>query len=149
MKSLLSFKNKQKSHYRSGCCFCGTWAEHQALSDVFTIDLAQRRAQRFHAGAVLSRPVRQEGADRMLFLLESRDPLLLVSEKSRQAAPVAVVHVVAVFSVRSPKQQLLHFLSGVERKKQTRLFIDVDDCKRKKTNTIMQFYLSLSTQYTA
>lgn len=149
MKSLLSFKNKQKSHYRSGCCFSGTWAEHQALSDVFTIDFAQRRAQSFDAGTVLSRPVRQEGTDRMLFLLEGRDPLLLVSEKSRQAAPVAVVHVVAVFSVHSPKQQLLHFLSGVEGKKQTRLFIDVDDCKRKKTNTIMHFYLSLSTQITA
>lgn len=85
----------------------------------------------------------------MLFLTEGRDPLLLVSQEACQVAPVAVVHVVAVVAFAAPEQQLLYFLSGVERKKQARLFIDGDNCRQReeKGNSIIFFqsyYLTLS-----
>lgn len=123
--SLLSLN----SHYGGGGRLRSIRAQHQALGDVVAVDLAQRRAQRVEAGAVLARPVRQERADGVLFLPEGGDPLLLVSQEACQVAPVAVVHVVAVVSFAAPEQQLLHFLSGVERKEQTGLFIQGDNCR--------------------
>ncbi|KAG7227879.1 hypothetical protein INR49_013673, partial [Caranx melampygus] len=112
-----------RSHDGGGGRLRSTRAVHKTLGDVITIDLAQRRAQRVDAGAVLARPVRQECTDGMLFLAKGRDPLLLVPQEARQVAPVAVVHVVAVVSFVAPEQQLLHSLSGVKRKEQARLFI--------------------------
>ena len=119
------------SHYRSGSWLCGTWAKHQALGNIITVDLTQSCAQRIDAGTVLACPVRQQRSDRILFLLESCDPLLLISKEARQVVPVAVMHVVAVISFVASEKQLLHFLSGVERKEETRLLIHVDDCGEK------------------
>lgn len=121
-----------KSHYRGGSWLCS--ALHQALSDVVTVDLAQRRAQRVDAGTVLARPVRQECTNRMLFLPEGRNSLILITQEARQIAPVAVIHVVAVVSFAAPVQQLLQFLPGVERKQQTRLFIHGDNCREEWTS---------------
>lgn len=63
----------------------------------------------------------------MLILAEDGDPLLLVTQESRQVAPVTVIHVAVVSSV-TPEQQLFYFLSGVQRQEQTGFFIDGDDC---------------------
>lgn len=131
--SLLSLK----SHYGGGGRLRSIRAQRQTLGDVVAVDLAQRRAQRVEAGAVLARPVGQERADGILFLPEGSNPLLLVSQEARQVAPVAVVHVVAVVSFAAPEQQLLHFLPGVERKEQTWLFIQGDNCRGRKK--IMSF----------
>lgn len=71
------------SHDRGGGRLCSAGAEHETLGDVITVDLAQRRAQRVDAGAVLARPVGQECTDRMLFLPKGGDPLLLVPQEAR------------------------------------------------------------------
>lgn len=101
------------------------------MRDVVTVDLAERCAQRVDACTVLPRPVGQQRSDGMLLLLEGRNSLFLITEEACQVAPVAVLHVVAVFPFVALEKQLLHFLSGMERKKQTRFFVDGHNCKEK------------------
>lgn len=100
------------------------------MGDVIAVDLPQRRAEGVDAGAVLATPVGQQRADGMLFLTEGGDPLLLVSQETRQVAPVAVLRLAV--RITPPEQQLLHFFSGVKREQQTGLLVYGDDCREEK-----------------
>lgn len=119
------------SHRRCGSGFDGVGAEHKALCDVFAVDLAQRRAERVQAGAILARPIREQCPHWMFLLPECGDALFLVSQQPCQAAPISVLRVVVALPFSAPVEEFLHLFSRVEGKEQTRLLIHSDHCREK------------------